>query len=1205
VRADDPYLNGTDTLSVSISSTAGGNFESVSTTGTVSNTVVDDTDAVYAEISVSAASVAEGDSLTYTVTLKDSGGNAVTVPAGSSVAIALSWSGAAAGGTDTGALPTSVTVGGGASSATFVVTTTNDTLVEANEPLVATITGVTDINGSFESIATGSNAIATSTILNNDSFTVADTAGDDDDANENRDADAGNDIVHSGAIGNVSSEVVLSVDDSVASGLTSNGEAITYAWNAGSRTLTASTASGTVFTVTLNATNDGYAFRQIRGIDHPAIADEAHGMNIPLTVLAKDGSGNLITTAGFTVTVNDDAPSVTGDKLIVTPNDGAHAESGYLAEATISNDVTGITWNTASLPSLVFEGKPILYVDHGNGTLTGELSDGTLIFRLTIDPTTVNASNNPQYSFELLNAVGRIGTLGSETTYTVISGGNIDNLDLGFGGYLVDSMTAVDALGAVSTVNTNNNWIGVGGNWFDAGERLFMNFTDPSGNAGQVRGINMIVEGQGSAAYTLSWTVTAAIDDSGNSVTYSGSINGVGNADVPFSIPLSNGALYFTSLEISSPPGGGQFRIGFSGVSANNYFSDIPLDFSYTMTDADNDTATGLVDVTLTAPPIDYTPVARADSVSATEDTVLSGNLAANDALSQDGGNVWALGNQAMHGTAVVNADGTFSYTPNPHFSGTDSFTYTLTDADGDVSTATVTVNVSPVADTPLLSVTATPTSVLFQTSWESAPDSNNSSETVSANPFEGWTRLDAPDPYSGGTNTLEIWSNGDSQQRQDGGSNTIYAAPGNGVDWLELNNASSNVQTIGISRTVATQAGLVYQLSFDYAGRPGFTGDYTNISVQVDGTTVASYSATSPQTYLDWKNLKLSIVGDGASHTISILTTATSFNPNGRGAMIDDIVLIGVQGVAANNAVGGTMTDIQLANYVSASLVDSDGSETLSLSLSGVPAGAQIVAGTNTYTESGGVITIQGSDLATAMLRIDGSYLGNLHISVTATATESATGATATAATQTLDLHVMPQENAIVAADIVDSTGNLITGTSAANTLSGTNNAEVIDGGAGNDTISASGGNDVILGGSGSDTLTGGAGADVFKWVLGDSGTPGTPATDTITDGNAFNSTAGEALDLRDLLQGEVHAGLNAGNLADFLHFERSGSSTRVHISTTGGFSGDAHAPGGTYTSGVEDMTIVLNGVNLVGTNTTDQQIIQDLLNRGKLITD
>jgi hypothetical protein len=52
------------------------------------------------------------------------------------------------------------------------------------------------------------------------------------------------------------------------------------------------------------------------------------------------------------------------------------------------------------------------------------------------------------------------------------------------------------------------------------------------------------------------------------------------------------------------------------------------------------------------------------------------------------------------------------------------------------------------------------------------------------------------------------------------------------------------------------------------------------------------------------------------------------------------------------------------------------------------------------------------------------------------------------------------------------------------------------------------------------------------------------------------------------------------------------------ISISTTGAFSSG-------FASGSVDQTITLSGVNLVGAFTSDQQIIQDLLQRGKLLTD
>ena len=66
MRADELYIQGTDTLAeVSISSTAGSNFEAVTPQGTVNNTVVDDSDATTVTLTAT-ESVDVGGAITYT-----------------------------------------------------------------------------------------------------------------------------------------------------------------------------------------------------------------------------------------------------------------------------------------------------------------------------------------------------------------------------------------------------------------------------------------------------------------------------------------------------------------------------------------------------------------------------------------------------------------------------------------------------------------------------------------------------------------------------------------------------------------------------------------------------------------------------------------------------------------------------------------------------------------------------------------------------------------------------------------------------------------------------------------------------------------------------------------------------------------------------------------------------------------------------------
>ena len=193
--------------------------------------------------------------------------------------------------------------------------------------------------------------------------------------------------------------------------------------------------------------------------------------------------------------------------------------------------------------------------------------------------------------------------------------------------------------------------------------------------------------------------------------------------------------------------------------------------------------------------------------------------------------------------------------------------------------------------------------------------------------------------------------------------------------------------------------------------------------------------------------------------------------------------------------------------------------------------------------------------------------------------------------------------------------TGSLLEGGNGDDTLTGSAGRDILIGGQGRDTLSGGAGDDLIRGGAGNDQLTGGSGHDVFRWSLGDAGTAGTPARDVITD---FDNTphSGDVLDLRDLLVGESHAantvalpasiGLNnaltitpnEGNLANYLHFSAVGGNTVVEISSTGGFASS-------YTPAAVDQVITLTGLNLVGSFTNDHQVINDLLQRGKLVTD
>ena len=119
---------------------------------------------------------------------------------------------------------------------------------------------------------------------------------------------------------------------------------------------------------------------------------------------------------------------------------------------------------------------------------------------------------------------------------------------------------------------------------------------------------------------------------------------------------------------------------------------------SWALFDGDvlSDTQTTILTITAINDP----PVAQDGSASGTEDTAVGGTLVATDVDSPT--LTYALGTQAAHGIVVVNPDGTYTYTPNQDFNGTDSFTFLANDTVTDSNTATITLIIAAINDPPV-----------------------------------------------------------------------------------------------------------------------------------------------------------------------------------------------------------------------------------------------------------------------------------------------------------------------------------------------------------------------------------------------------------------------------------------------------------------------------------------------------------------------
>jgi len=171
----------------------------------------------------------------------------------------------------------------------------------------------------------------------------------------------------------------------------------------------------------------------------------------------------------------------------------------------------------------------------------------------------------------------------------------------------------------------------------------------------------------------------------------------LGNDNNLSSNPLSATLVSGTSngVLVLNPDGSFSYtpNVNFSGTDSFTYL-------------ADNGSATSnLVTVTIAVTAVNDVPVASNDSYVILEDNSLvvdaPGVLANDNDL--DGNPLTAvLVSTTTNGLLNFNSDGSFSYTPNPNFNGTDTFTYLANDGASDGNVAMVTLTVTALNDIPV-----------------------------------------------------------------------------------------------------------------------------------------------------------------------------------------------------------------------------------------------------------------------------------------------------------------------------------------------------------------------------------------------------------------------------------------------------------------------------------------------------------------------
>jgi hypothetical protein len=205
------------------------------------------------------------------------------------------------------------------------------------------------------------------------------------------------------------------------------------------------------------------------------------------------------------------------------------------------------------------------------------------------------------------------------------------------------------------------------------------------------------------ATYTLNFTKSAGTTAARAGFNLSATGGTLGDPNTGAASVQKVGA-ELTHSSPASPDGAGAFSWNFTWTSPSTagtykfYFCNNPVNNNGSST-GDGAIRCGSVDITVEPPP-PAAPVANDDAYGVEENgsrTVAAPGVLANDTDVNGDALTAVLGTGPVNGDLVFNPDGSFSYTPDTDFIGTDTFTYVANDGDsGDANEAPVTLTVAP-----------------------------------------------------------------------------------------------------------------------------------------------------------------------------------------------------------------------------------------------------------------------------------------------------------------------------------------------------------------------------------------------------------------------------------------------------------------------------------------------------------------------------
>ncbi|WP_105060286.1 tandem-95 repeat protein [Photobacterium angustum] len=688
-------------------------------------------------------------------------------------------------------------------------------------------------------------------------------------------------------------------------------------------------------------------------------------------VIVSDGNGGTDTiTVNVTVNPVNDAPVLVDDNNnplgndIAVTTDEEVAVSGKLSATDVDGDK--LTFTQSSNPT---NGQVTVNTDgtwtytpktnfHGEDSFKVEVSDGnggtdTITVNVTVKPINdapvlVDDNNNP---------------LGTDITVTtdeeVAVSGKLSATDVD-GDNLTFTQSSNPTNGQV-TVNTDGTWTYIPNSDFNGKDSFNVEVSDGNGGTDTIT-VNVTVNPVNDAP--------VIVDDNNNPLGNDIAVET--DEEVAVSGKLSatdvdGDSLTFTS---STNPTNGTVTVNTDGTWTYTPNSDFNGSDKFDVIVSDGKGGTDTITVNVTVNPINDAPVIVDDNnnplgtdiaVTTDEEVAVSGKLSATDV---DGDSLtFSSSTNPTNGTVTVNTDGTWTYTPNSDFNGSDKFDVIVSDGKGGTDTITVNVTVNPVNDAPVLvddNNNPLGTDIAVTTDEEVAvsgklsaidADGDKLTFTQSSNPTNGQVTVNIDGTWTYTPNSDFNGKDSFNVEVSDGkgGTDTITV----NVTVKPINDApvivDDNNNPLGNDIAVTTDEEVAVSGKLSATDVDGDSLTFTSSTNPTNGTVTVNTDGTwtyTPNSDFNGSDKFDVIVSDGNGGTDTITVNVTVNPVNDAPVLVDD----------NNNPLGtdiAVTTDEEVAVSGKLSAIDADGDK-LTFTQSSNPTNGQVTVntdGTWTYT--------------------------------------------------------------------------------------------------------------------------------------------------------------------------------------------------------------------------------------------------------------